>query len=327
MEWVKIMCNILDHRKIKMIRKGPEGSTLVLFWLLILAEAGKCNRGGYLMVAESLPYTAATLSMVTDIPLPTVQLGLSTFIGLDMIDQQDGAIFIKNWGKYQSEDKLEARREKERIRQQRHRQNERDKIRALPSPDQVSCDSNVTMSRDVTLENREDKNRGEKTTTDRIRMLLSGTPLSKISEQELHGLAKRHGLDRLVQVADVAAEIWRRNREERYNPGGYLQSLCSSLVVPEWYVPYEARKAQTKALHGRKLELEAEQAAQKAQEEAQSAARDQLWESLSEEQHEEYCTAVRANVHQNIASPITVTIMAKILAWKATQTSSIAGAS
>ena len=90
MEWVKIMCNILDHRKIKMIRKGPEGSTLVLFWLLILAEAGKCNRGGYLMVAESLPYTAATLSMVTDIPLPTVQLGLSTFIGLDMIDQQDG---------------------------------------------------------------------------------------------------------------------------------------------------------------------------------------------------------------------------------------------
>lgn len=90
-----------------MIRKGPEGNTLVLLWLLMLAEAGKCNRGGYLMVSDSLPYTAETLSMVTDIALPTVQLGLTIFAGLEMIDQQDGIIFIANWSKYQSEDKLE----------------------------------------------------------------------------------------------------------------------------------------------------------------------------------------------------------------------------
>ena len=65
MDWIKIMCDFLDHRKIKMIRKGPEGNTLVLLWLLMLTEAGKCNRGGYLMVSDSLPYTAETLSMVT----------------------------------------------------------------------------------------------------------------------------------------------------------------------------------------------------------------------------------------------------------------------
>lgn len=52
------------------------------------------------------------MGMVTDIPLPTVQLGLATFAGLEMIDQ-DGAVAIsKNWSKYQSEDKLEARRGK-----------------------------------------------------------------------------------------------------------------------------------------------------------------------------------------------------------------------
>ena len=109
MDWIKIMCNLLDHRKIKMIRKGPEGNTLFLLWLLVLTEAGKCNRGGYLMVSDSLAYTGDTLSMVTDIPLPIVQLGLSIFNELDMIDQQDGVLFIKNWRKYQSEDKLEAR--------------------------------------------------------------------------------------------------------------------------------------------------------------------------------------------------------------------------
>jgi len=54
-DWIKVMCNILDHRKIKMIRKGPEGNTLVLLWLMMLIEAGKCDHGGYLMVSDSLP--------------------------------------------------------------------------------------------------------------------------------------------------------------------------------------------------------------------------------------------------------------------------------
>ena len=35
MEWVKITCNILDHRKIKLIRKVSRGDTLVLLWLLL----------------------------------------------------------------------------------------------------------------------------------------------------------------------------------------------------------------------------------------------------------------------------------------------------
>ena len=79
MEWVKIMCNILDHRKIKLLRKGPEGDTLVLLWLMMLAEAGKCGRGGSLLISDSTPYTGETLSMLMDIPLPTVELGLAAF--------------------------------------------------------------------------------------------------------------------------------------------------------------------------------------------------------------------------------------------------------
>jgi len=316
MDWVKVMCNILDHRKIKMIRKGPEGNTLVLLWLLMLAEAGKCNRGGYLMVSDSLPYTAETLSMVTDIPLPTVQLGLSTFAALDMIDRQDGAIFIKNWGKYQSEDKLEARREKERKRQQRHRQNERDKIRALPAPDQLSRDNNVTVSRDVTLENREDKNREEQTTTDHVRVLLSGTPLSKISDQELDVLVKRHRRERLLLAADVAAETWRRCREDKQNPGGYLHSLCASLVVPEWYVPLAERMAQAESSQRHKSKVETEQAELQAQEQAQIVAWNALWESLPKEHREGYLSTACDGLPTDIVSAMGVTAIAKQLAWE-----------
>ena len=318
MDWIKITCNILDHRKIKMIRKEPEGNTLVLLWLLMLTEAGKCQRGGYLMVSDSLPYTGETLSMTTEIPLPIVQLGLVTFARLEMIDRQDGAIFIKNWRKYQSEDKLEARREQERIRQQRCRENERSKMQALHS-DTVSRDSHAPMSRDVTQENREEQSRKEQT-TDRVRLLLRETPLSQVSDQDLHGLEQRHGIERLLQAADIAAETWRRNREDKQNPGGYLNALCTSLNIPDWYVPFSERLAQAKESLHRKEEIEAERIALKAQEKTLAVAKNALWDSLSDEQREEYRTKVKADLPACIEpSPSVTEITAKCLAWQETQ--------
>jgi predicted phage replisome organizer len=322
MDWIKIMCNILDHRKIKMIRKGPEGNTLVLLWLLMLAEAGKCNRGGYLMISDSLPYTVDTLSMVMDIPLPTVQLGLVIFADLDMIDSKDGAIFIKNWTKYQSEDKLEARRDKERLRQQRHRQKERDKLRALPSPEQASHDSHVSMSRDVTQENRQEQSRVDKT-TDKIRLMLSGTPLEEISDDKLEVLVKRHGPEQLLLTADVAAETWRRNPEYRYNPGGYLHTLCASLDLPDWYVPFEERARRAEESLHRKKAVEADQSAMGHKEEEKNAAMDVLWNSLSNKQRKGYQDQVCKSLPRNIVvAEDIVMIMAKSLAWEENQTCS-----
>lgn len=320
MEWVKIMCNILDNRKIKMIRSGPEGNTLSLLWLLMLTEAGKCNRGGYLMIADNLPYTEETLNILTGIPLSTVRLGLLAFAELGMIDQKDGAIFIKNWRKYQSEDKLEARREKERLRQRRHREKVREKMKALPPPDVLSRDSHVSPSRDVTQENRQDKSRVDKTTTEQIRLLLSGTPLGEISEQELQGLTKRHGPERLSEAADVAAEIWRRNPEDRHNPGGYLQSMCASLVIPDWYIPFEQRTRRDVESPRRRKVTKAEKSAMGLKQEENNAAMDILWDSLSDKQCKEYQDKVGANLPRNIVvSEEIILIMAKSIAWQEAQ--------
>jgi len=320
MDWIKIMCNLLDHRKIKMIRKGPEGNTLFLLWLLMLTEAGKCNRGGYLMVSDSLAYTGDTLSMVTDIPLPIVQLGLSIFVELDMIDQQDGVLFIKNWRKYQSEDKLEARRAKDRLRQERHRKNERSKILTLPPPD-LSRDHHVRLSRDVTPENRQEQNREEQT-TETVRLLLQDTPLSRISDHDLQDLQQRHGIERLMQAADVAAETWRRKREDPRNPGGYLQALCASLVVPEWYVPFAERQKRAKAMQQQQETIVSQQKAIKAQEEAASAERDALWNGLAEEAREHFRSLALADLPGGVnAAAGVVQILAKMKAWNARQVS------
>ena len=317
MDWVKIMCNILDHRKIKMIRKGPEGNTLVLLWLLMLAEAGKCSRGGYLMVSDKLPYTCDTLSMITDIPLPTVQLGLAIFAELEMIDSQDGAIYIRNWRKYQSEDKLEKRRELDRLRKQRYRAKEREKLAALPPPKKVSRDSHVPMSRDVTLENRQDKKREEETTTNKARLLLSDTPLVKISEQELHGLAKRYGPDLLLQAADIAAETWRRNREEKRNPGGYLNTLCASLVVPDWYVPCAEREQIAEESKRREAAIAAKQAAVQAREREEAKTQEKFWDSLSATQREHYIKKALKGLPVGMEPAKNIqAVLARSLAWE-----------
>ncbi len=317
MEWIKVMCNILDHRKIKMIRGRPDGDTLVLLWLLMLTEAGKCNRGGYLMVSDDYPYTEEILNTITGISLPTVRLGLDAFAQLGMIDRKDGAIFIKNWGKYQSEDKLEARREKERLRQQRHRAKEREKINALPPPDPVSRDSETLLSRDVTLENRQDKSREEKTTTEKARLLLSGTSLGKISDRELEGLVKRHGPERLLQVADVAAEMWRRDHVDRHNPGGYLHSLCCSLVPPGWYVPIEERLRRSQEACQRQKEREDEVSVHSRNEEQKNIAMDALWVSFSDEKREVYLKKASDDMPKVIRPSLEVTtVMAKLFAWE-----------
>ena len=315
MDWIKIMCNLLDNRKIKIIRREPEGNTLVLLWLLMLTEAGKCNRGGYLMISDQTPYTDETLGMVTDIPLPTVQLGLAIFSRLEMIDIQDQAFFIKNWHKYQSEDKLAERRRKDRIRQQRHREKQRSKM--LISPDKlVSRDRHVNMSRDVTAENRQEKNRVEKkTTTEQIRSLLAETPFVKISNTELQALEKRHGFECLLQAADIAAETWRRNPEERRNPGGYLNTLCNALVVPAWYVPFAERQKMKQEMLNRKKKIKEAQAAQKAHEDEERIAIETLWNSLPDEERKEYLEQVRSALPAGVDLPETILeLMARGLA-------------
>lgn len=312
MDWVKIKCDILGHRKIKLLRTRPRGNELLLIWILTIAEAGKCNRGGSLMLTDTLPYTPEILSMQLRFPLAKVKHALNAYIELEMIEYRNRVMFIKNWRKYQSEDKLEAKREKDRLRQQKHR--------AIPSPDQVSRDSHADMSRDVTQENREEKNRLKTTTTDKIRLLLSATPLDKISDRELEGLAQRHGPERFEEAADIAAETWRRTPMEIQNPAGYLHSLCTSLVVPEWYIPFSERMQSAKESEHQKKIIKEEQTAQAAQEKKDSAASEAFWASLEEEQREEYLSRVLNDLPAGIQPGRTVSLlMAKLLAWTEAQ--------
>ena len=186
----------------------------------------------------------------------------------------------------------------------------------------VSRDSHATLSRDVTQENRQEKNRVEKTTTNSVRLLLSETPLANISDQEVGVLLQRHSEERMLLAADVAAQTWRRDHAEIRNPGGYLNRLCETLVVPEWYVPLEDRHRQEQAAKRRCEMQTAEQAARKAAEEIENKARDQLWQTLSEEERQPFCAAARRECPAGVeTSEEVVVILAKLKAWEARQVS------
>ena len=155
----------------------------------------------------------------------------------------------------------------------------------------------------------------EKTTTE-IMMLLSGTPLKKISEKELKILANRHGRDRVIQAADIAAEKSRRIRKEIKNPGGYLNTLCEDLVVPEWYEPPDVRQAKLEASTEGKRSEARKVAELLAKEERDAQKRDDYWRSLSEEEKQMYRDKTRES------SPLLTDLngahlnaIAKLIAW------------
>lgn len=134
----------------------------------------------------------------------------------------------------------------------------------------------------------------QKTTTEQILVLLSGTPLSKISEKELRVLIKRHGCETVVQAADIAAETWRREHQEIRNPGGYLQAFCVDLIVPEWYEPHEVRNARSEEVAERRRIEARKMEVQLAEEEREAQERDDYWCSLSEEDRQKYREDFRA---------------------------------
>lgn len=156
----------------------------------------------------------------------------------------------------------------------------------------------------------------EETTTAVIRSLLAGTPLHAVGDRELQALQHRHGQELLQLAADIAAETWRRDPDEIRNPGGYLQALCSSLVIPVWYEPAALRQAKAMARQEKKRAKVQALQDEKVEAERQAALREDHWRSLSANDRQSFLAAVKA-AYPNLNLPaVAITATAKSLAWE-----------
>lgn len=45
-KWIKISTYMFDNRKIKHLRRLPDGDNIVLIWVMLLTIAGRCNANG-----------------------------------------------------------------------------------------------------------------------------------------------------------------------------------------------------------------------------------------------------------------------------------------
>ena len=160
-KWVKLTTDMFDNRKIKHLRRLPEGNNIVLLWVMLLTMAGRCNSGGMIFLTENIPYTSKMLADELGFEENTVKLALTTLEQLNMIVTDHGFFAIAGWEEYQNIEGMDKIREQNRLRQKKWYDNKK----SLTSP---NVKPNVRMTQpNATEEDIEEEKELEKKKKDK----------------------------------------------------------------------------------------------------------------------------------------------------------------
>ena len=110
-KWIKIVTDIFDDEKILLIESLPEADSIIVIWFKLLCLAGKQNNSGVFIMNNGIAYTDTMLATIFRRKEATVKMALEVFQQFGMIEIMEGAITIPNWGKHQSIDMLQDRRD------------------------------------------------------------------------------------------------------------------------------------------------------------------------------------------------------------------------
>lgn len=124
-KWIKLTTDMFDNRKIKHLRKLPEGNNIVLIWVMLLTMAGRCNAGGMIFLTENIPYTPKMLADELGFEENTVKLALQALEQLNMVVSEEGFFSISGWQEHQNIEGMDKIREQNRIRKQNQRMRQR----------------------------------------------------------------------------------------------------------------------------------------------------------------------------------------------------------
>lgn len=152
-KWIKLNTDVFDHRKIRYLRKLPDGNSVVLIWIMLLVLAGKTNDNGRIYLTENIPYDADTLANELDFEVSVINLALASLEKLNMIFlEESGCLCITGWNKHQNADALE--KIKKQNRERKANQRSRQKLLSKTCETGQICDTSVTPSknkRDTTV--------------------------------------------------------------------------------------------------------------------------------------------------------------------------------
>jgi predicted phage replisome organizer len=153
-KWIKLTTDMFDNRKIKHLRRLPDGNNIVLIWVMLLTMAGRCNSGGMIFLTENIPYTPKMLADELGFEENTVILALQVLEQFQMVVTDNGHFKIAGWEEYQNVEGMDRIREQTRKRVAKCRQNK------LLSDGNVTCNVTVTEC-NATEEDKEIRNKNK----------------------------------------------------------------------------------------------------------------------------------------------------------------------
>lgn len=226
-KWIKLTTDMFDNRKIKHLRRLPDGNNIVLLWIMLLTMAGRCNAGGMIFLTENIPYTPKMLADELDFEENTILLGIQALESLDMICTKNNFFAISGWEEYQNTDKLAEMQEKHRLRQAKYRQ----KQKALQGDATVT--SPVTLG--DAIEKEEDLEKEFHSLTqhgENRKMEFMGGTLGQgvvfLSEEQQNDLLDKLSLDEFNKYVGIIAECELKGK--KYKKKSHYQAILEMVA-------------------------------------------------------------------------------------------------
>ena len=153
-KWIKINTEMFEHRKIRYLRRLPEGNSMTLMWVMLLTMAGQCNDGGRIRLTEHLAYSSADLGDALGFDEAFVEEALLAMERLDMLRREsDGTIVILGWEEHQNVVGLDRIRDQTRKRVAHHREKQKKNDEEC----NVTCNVTVTQCNATDIEKEKEK--------------------------------------------------------------------------------------------------------------------------------------------------------------------------
>ena len=178
-KWIKIVTDIFDDEKILLIESMPDADSVIVIWFKLLCLAGRQNNSGVFTLNGHIPYTDEMFATIFRRPLNTVRMALKTFETYGMIEIINNTVTIPNWGKHQSIEQIEARREYQRQYHIEYRKKQ--KMLTEAGQDDSKC-LRKHLREDLRKpnvntpdKNREDKNREDKKESEKRKRFTAPT--------------------------------------------------------------------------------------------------------------------------------------------------------
>lgn len=158
-KWIKLTTDMFDNRKIKHLRRLPEGNNIVLIWVMLLTMAGRCNANGMIFLTENIPYTPKMLADELDFEENTVKLALEALEQFNMIVTNGDYFTIAGWQEHQNIEGMEKIREQTRKRVANHREKQKLLLSNVTGNVTVTDCNATDIEEDKEIEIDKDKNK------------------------------------------------------------------------------------------------------------------------------------------------------------------------